>query len=174
MTKNGLSRRDFNRLSMAALSGMVAGSLVGCPQAGDGDGEATPPANGGDGEGAAPSDPAAANGAAAEEGVALLTEEPHVCRGLNTCQGKEAEQFDADNACAGQGECATAEHHSCHGENACKGQGGCGEAPGQNACEGKGECAVPLSNDAWTKAREAFEKALAEAGKEVGPAPPKP
>ena len=100
--------------------------------------------------------------------TSLLLKEPHVCRGLNTCKGKGAT---GENKCAGQGKCATATHHSCAGQNDCKGQGGCGEKPGQNACKGQGKCAVPLKEEAWKKARAAFEKQATAAGMEVGPAP---
>jgi hypothetical protein len=76
------------------------------------------------------------------------------------------------NACAGQGSCHLAAAHTCHYENECRGQGGCGENPGQNECKQKGNCAVPLGDSAWEKARAAFEKAMTEAGKKFGDAPP--
>lgn len=100
-------------------------------------------------------------------GHSLLLKEPHTCCGLNTCKGKGA----GANDCAGMGNCATAEKHGCNGQNKCKGQGGCGEKPGENTCNGQGKCAVPLSKDAWKKARTNFEAAMKEAGKKVGPAP---
>jgi hypothetical protein len=138
-----LSRRDFNRLSMAALGGAVAGALIGgCKGK-----EAQPP--GGD---------------------ALLLSEPHVCRGLNTCKGTGA---GGGNNCAGMGNCATAKAHACAGQNDCKGQSGCGEHPGQNACKGMGKCAVPLSDKAWANARRDFELAMRNAGKQFGAAPAK-
>lgn len=167
MRRFELNRRDFNKLTVAAFGGLVAGTSIGCPQQQDEGADAA-------GEAGATSQPAE-SGAEPEQpaetaDVAYLLEEPHVCRGLNACANKGA---GAENACAGQGSCATAEHHECSGQNACKGQGGCGEHPGQNACKGQGECAVPLMDDAWSKAREAFEQAMAEAGNEVGEAPPK-
>ena len=64
-------------------------------------------------------------------------------------------------------------HHACHTHNECKGEGGCGSNPGENDCKGKGKCAVPLSDDAWKKARANFEKAMDDAGKSYGPAPAK-
>jgi hypothetical protein len=156
MTKKPeLNRRDFSKLSMAAFGGMMAGaSLVGC------------------GAKTEPGAPAAEGGAApaAEEGAMVAVAEVHVCRGLNSCESKGA---GGDNACAGQGTCATAAAHSCHAANECKGQGGCGESVAANECKGKGECAVPLGDEAWAKAREAFEKKMADAGKTVGEAPPK-
>jgi len=170
MKKSSVNRRDFNKLTMAAFGGLVTGTVAGCNGGG---GEA-----GGDAGGEAPPADTETSGTdATAEGTetamadpALLLEEPHVCRGLNTCGGKGA---GGENECAGQGTCATAEHHTCHGQNECKGQGGCGEHPGQNACKGQGECAVPLGDDAWTKARDAFEKQMAAQDKEVGEAPAK-
>jgi hypothetical protein len=168
-----LNRRDFTRWTAAAFGGVVAGSMVGC-----GDAPAPDSAQPGSADEAAPegSDSTGAEGSGAAStadgdvtyDVAYLTEEPHVCRGLNTCQGKGA---GGENACAGQGACATANEHTCHYHNECKGQGGCGENPGQNSCKGHGECAVPLSNATWEKARAAFEKAMTDAGKTVGDAP---
>src|SRR5439155_864190 len=51
----------------------------------------------------------------------LLLQEPHVCRGLNTCKGKAK---GGKNDCAGMGQCATAKAHTCGGDNACAGLGG--------------------------------------------------
>jgi hypothetical protein len=100
-----------------------------------------------------------------------LLEEPHVCRGLNTCKGKGKGE---KNACAGQGACATVKAHTCKGENACRGQGGCAATPGENECKGKGNCAVPLNDKAWAKARKRFEELMTKEGHKVGPAPKKP
>jgi hypothetical protein len=135
----GLSRRDFSRLGAAVFTGMLAGSTAGIAQ---------------EGEMKVFVDPS------------LLLNDPNVCRGLNTCQGKGK----GDHACAGQGACATVEAHSCHGENACKGQGGCGGYPGQNTCQAKGHCAVPLSAKTWELARKQFEHLMKDAGKKVGAA----
>lgn len=151
---------------MAALSGMAAGAVSGCNQGG---GDAPAPSGSSDAP-ATPESKPAGDEATAKVDPSLMLEEPHVCRGLNTCKGKGAS---GDNACAGQGTCATAEKHTCHYENACKGQGGCGSTAGRNSCKGKGECAVPLSDGAWTKAREIFEQLMKDQGKEVGAAPAK-
>lgn len=170
MQRSELNRRDFTKLSMAAFGGMVAGTVAGCSR---GQQPAAPPASpqttestgsktAGDGN----QTPVAGDGA--EEN--LLMAEPHVCRGLNTCQGKGA---GGENACAGQGACASVAAHDCAGQNQCKGQGGCGNNPGQNACQGMGNCAVPLMDEAWKTARQNFEAAMQGAGKEVGAAPPK-
>jgi len=175
--KSHLSRRDFTKLTSAALGGLVAGSMFGC---GKSDDDAPAPAGGNEGSGDAP--PADGSGAPDGSGTAneaaaddkkghdpqLLLTGKNVCRGLNhTCANHKG----GDNQCAGQGQCATAAEHACHGENECKGQGGCGEYPGQNLCKAQGKCAVPLSDKAWKTARTAFEKTMADAGKEFGPAP---
>lgn len=143
MDNSELSRRDFERLTLAALGGVIAGAGISRAAEDDDDDD--------------------------KDKNPLLVE-PHVCRGLNTCKGKGK---DKKNACAGQGACFTANKHSCHTENACKGQGGCGEHPGENACKGKGECAVPLSDKAWKKTRKRFEELMKKAGKKVGDAPKK-
>jgi hypothetical protein len=101
-----LSRRDFHRLSAAALGGLASGALVGCQR---------------------DSSPAGANVTAATD------KDAHVCGGLNQCkatghacagQGQcatvAAHVCAAKNSCKGQGGCGAAP-----GENACKGEGGC-------------------------------------------------
>jgi len=151
MLSDDLTRRDFTRLTMAAL----AGATLGC-------GKATE----------------AATAKAAGDATALLKDvkgensllsEPHVCRGLNACKGTAR---GGKNACAGQGQCATATAHGCGGKNACKGQGGCGAKPGQNACKGQGHCGVPITMDpAWKKVRAALEGLAKEHGHTLGAAP---
>jgi hypothetical protein len=156
MAKDDLDRREFHKLTAAALGGLVAGSLAGCQPADQG-GATTPVA------------PTAAEGAAMGDAASgEPAADKHVCRGLNACKGQGA---DGQNSCAGQGSCATAAAHSCHGHNECKGQGGCGESAGSNSCKGQGECAVPLSDSTWTRVRAAFEARMKGEGKEVGAAP---
>jgi hypothetical protein len=98
-------------------------------------------------------------------------EDPHVCRGINTCKNKGKKG--TTNECAGQAHCATVAAHDCQGMNDCKGHGGCGENPGENECKGKGGCQVPLSDKTWPKARKRFEELTAKAGNKFGAAPPK-
>lgn len=167
MKKTDLSRRDFSKLTMAAFGGMVAGTAIGC--GGGEETEKTAPENAKKPEatlGEETSDKAPAEESKTD--VALLLEEPHVCRGLNTCKSKGAGK---ENACAGQGTCATAKEHSCHAANTCKGQGGCESTAGINSCKETGACNVPLMEDTWTKVRAAFEKEMAAQKKEVGAAP---
>jgi hypothetical protein len=137
-----LSRRDFGKLTMAAFGGVLMGATL-ASRAAENDNKHDP---------------------------ALLLQDKHVCRGLNTCKGKGK---GGDNSCAGTGNCATAEAHSCKGDNSCKGQGGCEEYPGQNSCKGQGSCDVPLKEKTWKKARKAFEAQMKKAGKTAGDAPKK-
>ena len=163
MKKTDVNRRDFNKLTMAAFGGLMTGAVAGCGGQKEGEGgTSTGTDSAEEGGDAQPTETAMADNP--------LLEEPHVCRGLNTCKGKGA---GGENECAGQGTCASAEHHACHGENACKGQGGCGETAGQNDCKGMGECDVPLGDDAWTAARAKLEELMSAQGKTLGPAPEK-
>jgi hypothetical protein len=148
MENTGLNRRDFQRLTAAAMGGLMAGaSISNFASAAD---EPKPPQK--------------------DKNKNPMLGEPHICRGINMCKGLGASK---DNACAGQGTCATAKAHLCHYKNECRGQGGCGAKPGENECKGKGECGVPLSSGAWKKARARFEELMKKEGKTVGPAPPK-
>lgn len=143
------NRRDFNRLTLAAMGGLVAGL----------------------GQASARADE--------QDEKKEKKKEVHVCRGLNSCKGNGVEvDLDGDgkvdpNACAGQGACATAKHITCGGENDCKGQGGCGATPGENDCKGQGHCHVPLMDSAWKKARARFEARMKKDKKEFGPPPAK-
>lgn len=148
MQDSGLNRRDFERLTAAAVGGLLAGaSLAGAAEEGKDD--------------KVPKKDPKKN---------PMLGEPHVCRGINMCKGLGASK---DNACAGQGSCATAKEHVCHYKNECRGQGGCGAKPGENECKGKGECGVPMGSGAWKKARARFEELMKKEGKKVGPAPAK-
>lgn len=151
MLTTSLNPREFARLTAAAISGLMAGTVLsGC-----GDAKT---------ETAAPATTDTTNVSTADAA------EMHACKGLNGCEGQGAGDH---NTCAGQGGCASVMmHHECKGHNECKGQGGCGEMPGMNACKGQGGCAVPIKDEeAWKKAREKFEEDMKADGKEVGPAP---
>jgi uncharacterized membrane protein YphA (DoxX/SURF4 family) len=155
-----MHRRDVTRLALAALGGLVTGVLAGNLVRG----RQKPTGDGKPGAGNTP-------GAGGEEMASLLLQDPHVCRGINTC--KNMGKPGTTNECAGQARCATAVAHDCQGMNECKGQGGCGEHPGENDCKGQGPCAVPLSDKTWPKARKHFEELMTRAGKKLGAAPPK-
>lgn len=146
MEESRLHRRQFNKLTAAALGGMMAGSIAGCDFSSDatsGDDDATAASNAG----------------------------KHLCRGLNECKGQGA---GGKNDCRGMGACATYAHHSCGGQNECKGQGGCGETAGANACKGEGGCDVPLMDEPWEKLRTQLVEQWKKEGKEFHEAPPKP
>ena len=139
-----MNRRDFHRLTVAALGGVLAGAGLASAE-----------------DQPKPKDPK----------KPLFLQEPHICRGLNTCKGKGK---GGKNDCAGQGACATVKAHTCSGDNECRGLGGCGNSPGENACKGKGECGVPMEDKAWAKARKRFEEEMKKVNKKVGSAPKKP
>jgi hypothetical protein len=164
MKPKEMDRREFHQLSLAALSGVIAGAAVGCNDATKTTpktaANATTPV-------ATPAETSVALSAEAEE---LIMDDPHTCRGLNSCKGKGR---DKENSCAGQGTCASIADASCGGHNECKGQGGCGSNPGMNACKGQGGCHIPLMASAWETARGAFETAMKKNGKDFGPAPEK-
>ena len=141
-----MDRRDFHKLTTAALGGLAAGSLLGC-------GKKAPPAAG----------PAGGE-------VTLAKADVHLCRGLNDCKGLGK---GGKNDCRGQGTCATAKEHACGTLNDCKGLGGCGEEVGANSCKGKGGCHVPLMDDAWATLRKKKEAEWGEKKLEVGAAPQK-
>jgi hypothetical protein len=130
MERTNLNRREFHSLAAAAVGGAIAGSIAGCGE--------TP-------KKADDTDVSAAG----------KPKELHLCKGLNTCEGKGA---DGKNSCKGQGTCATYKHHQCASKNDCRGQGGCGSNVGSNECKGKGDCSVPLMDAAWKEARDAFNK----------------
>jgi hypothetical protein len=162
MKRENVNRRDFTKLSIAAMGGMMAGSLVGCGDKKSPDGETADKSG---------SEPPAEGGGKGDDALAAWTDH-HVCQGLNACEGKGK---GGDNKCAGLGKCFTANEHTCHAENECKYQGGCHESVASNECKGKGECAVPLSESTWERAYKKFKADMEKAGKaDKLPAPPGP
>jgi hypothetical protein len=166
MSREEVSRRDFHRLSTAALCGLIAGTTFGCAQ--EGNGHAPKSA------GSVDTSPAHATTATTASkstaGKATVTVVAlHACRGLNECKGLGKS---AKNDCAGQGDCYTVKH-DCAGQNDCKYQGGCGGENGMNDCKTKGGCGhFPIAEaDVWKKARAAFEARLKSANKKFGLAP---
>lgn len=167
MKREDLSRRDFGRLSVAAMGGLMAGSLVGC----GGKTEKT------EAEKTGEETAKTGEGGGKEDGPLAAWTGKHVCRGLNACKG---EGKGGDNDCAGQGACFTAKEHTCHTANECKYQGGC--APdyakvASNECKGQGDCSVPLSEGAYEAAYKKFKADMEKAGKadklpEMPPGPP--
>ena len=151
MSEPTLNRRDLNRLALAALGGLASGVLAGCGSNPEKD--KTPVEELGPG------------------GTPRLLQDPHICRGINTCKNKGKQG--TTNDCAGQGHCATAKAIGCNGTNDCKGLGGCGEHPGENACKQKGACQVPLKPKTWKIARARFEELMKKTypDKKIGDAP---
>jgi len=146
MHPTDLSRRGFNKLTAAAMSGLLAGASISRAEEKKEQKKKDP-------------------------NKPLLLQDPHVCRGLNpSCAGETKE---VKHECAGQAQYATAKAHECKGMNDCAGLGGCGEHPGENKCKGMGECAVPLKDKTWAKARKNFEAAMTKAKKKFGDAPKK-
>ena|ERR1700753_2745105 len=107
MSEKNLNRRDFGKLTAAALGGAIAGAMLG--------------------ERALHAAPAAATTAPA------AAKDYHICCGLNACKGQGK---GASNSCAGMGSCATVEAHGCAGENACAnlGQSGDNACKGKGTC----------------------------------------
>lgn len=169
MNPADFDRRDFHKLSLAAFTGVLSGTLAGCakqpPAAAPGPAKVTTPAPGAPPPGTAP---AATELVLTDKQLELLTDDKHTCRGLNACKGLGRSK---ENECAGQGTCASVADSSCSGQNDCATLGGCGETAGLNECKGTGGCHVPLMAGAWDKARAAFEVAMKKKGKDVGAAP---
>ena len=162
MRSDEFSRRDFHRLSTAALCGLIAGTTLGCSE--QGPKPAAKPSAGSE----TPPPPANAAKPAGKQAAAVTLVALHACRGLNECKGLGKGH---KNECAGKGDCYTVKHE-CSGQNDCKFQGGCGGEQGMNDCKGKGGCGhFPIPNDVWKKARVAFESRRKTAGKPFGPAP---
>src|SRR4051812_1376708 len=99
---SNLSRRDFHKLTSAALGGMLTGAVAGCSSD-----KKAPDAG-------AKDDAAGKNGGGDAAMVAVAI---HACRGLNECKGQG---LDGKNSCAGQGTCHTAKAHDCATMNDCK------------------------------------------------------
>jgi hypothetical protein len=103
-----MDRRDFHKLTTAALGGLAAGTVIGCSRGG-------PPA----------------------AGPTVAAAELHLCRGLNDCkgQGKDGKNdcrgqgtcaTAKEHMCGGQNECKGL--GGCGeevGANSCKEKGGC-------------------------------------------------
>jgi hypothetical protein len=124
-----LGRRDYGMFLAVAVSGVLAGSLVGCKQE-------------------------AANSGGNKAG-ATATADKHACKGMNTCAGKGGcstgdKGCAGKNTCAKKGGCASADaKHDCAGKNSCKTLGGCKTGDkgcaGKNSCAKKGGCKVPVA-----------------------------
>ncbi|MBS0266053.1 MAG: hypothetical protein JSS02_29245 [Planctomycetes bacterium] len=162
MSSPEVNRRDFHRLSLAAVGGVLTGAVAGCG------GNSAPSSSQSNAPVETPP-PSGKTETAGEKGREIAGE-PHACSGLNACKNQGAS---GQNECAGQGDCATAAwHHTCGGQNDCKGQGGCGTNATLNDCKGKGACHIPLMAGAWKAARKHFEEKMTADGKTFGAGTP--
>ncbi len=133
-TEADIGRRQFNKMVLSVVGGLVAGSAIGCGQ------KKEVPLD---------TDETLKQTKTTEAG------DKNVCKGMNACKGQGGCKT-ADNDCRGHNDCsgkggsATASKHACAGKNSCKEQGGCRSGDqgcaGKNTCQGKGGCGVPLSD----------------------------
>lgn len=119
-----IQRRDFNKMLLAAVGGIVTGATVGC-----GSSEKKETSNSG--------------------GDAHVCKGKNACKGKGGCGVEGKHDCAGKNSCKGTGGCASkAARHECKGKNACKSMGGCksgdGGCAGKNSCKGNGGCKVPL------------------------------
>jgi len=129
MDPQELNRRDFHRLTMAAVGGVLAGTVAGC----GGEDKPAPPPKAHPQRPPTPNRPSRLNRRARKSPRS---------RGIRT---RAADSTPARikgplarTTVPGNGVCATkAWHHSCGGQNDCKGQGGCGETATMNDCKQK-------------------------------------
>ena len=113
MKKENLNRRDFTKLSAAALGGMVAGTALGVSGAVAADDEKKKEVH-------------VCRGLNACKGNG--TDGKNACAGQGACATAKAHGCGGKNECKGQGGC-----HGKSGENACKGKGGCAVPLGEKA-----------------------------------------
>jgi hypothetical protein len=138
MSNDQPSRREFNRLSAAALAGLVAGASAGC---------------GGSGEPTASTSVEKHLCRGLNQCKGQGASGDNACRGQGTCATVEAHSCAGQNTCKGLGGCgATA------GANDCKGQGGC-HVP---LMDGAWETVRKRLEKNWTAAEAKFGEAPAK------------
>jgi hypothetical protein len=106
MSKQNRTRREFNRLAMAAMAGLSAGAMI------------SPAALAAEPESRLLKDPHVCRGLNTCKGKGA--DKTNACAGQGKCSTVEKHSCSAANACKGQGGCG--EHP---GENACKAMGSC-------------------------------------------------
>jgi len=118
-----MKRRNFNRLLLGAVTGILVGAQVRDVVAQEG---------------------------ATEGAEKHVCKGMNDCKGQGGCDSGD-NGCAGKNSCKGHGGCATSAKHGCKGQNDCKGQGGCkpgdNGCAGKNSCKGKGGCAVPVPED---------------------------
>ena len=114
-----LKRRDFNKLLVASVGGILSGAQ-----------QRTPFILG-----------------AYAEGTDHVCAGRNDCSGQGGCESGD-NSCPGKNSCKGHGGCATVAKHDCGGKNECKGMGGCkggdNGCAGKNSCKGHGGCEVPV------------------------------
>ena len=118
-----MKRRNFNKLLLGAVAGILAGTQGRTVYAGE---------------------------AADEGGDKHACKGMNDCKGQGGCESGD-NGCAGKNSCKGHGGCATSAKHGCKGQNDCKGQGGCRSGDngcaGKNSCKGHGGCEVPVPED---------------------------
>ncbi len=121
MNDQTLNRRRLFQLAVAALGGLTAGALVGCNSG------QTPTAD---------TDKKKEKDKKEADATPRLLQDPHVCRGINTCKNKGKKG--TTNECAGQAHCATVTAHDCNGMNDLQGARRLRRTPGRKRMQGQG------------------------------------
>jgi hypothetical protein len=142
MPANGLDRREFQKLTAAALAGLAAGATLGC--------------SGRSGAGPAARD----NG------------DKHLCRGLNECKGQGkggANECRGQGACATVAEHACGGANDCKGLGGCGKTAGANECKGQGGChvplmESAWDTLRKRKEAEWNEKKLDFQAAPAKAG----------
>ncbi len=118
-----MNRRNFSKLLVGAVAGILAGVQIRGVSAGE---------------------------ESAEGGTKHACKGMNDCKGQGGCESSDG-GCAGKNSCKGHGGCATTAKHDCKGQNDCKGQGGCKSGDngcaGKNSCKGKGGCEVPVPED---------------------------
>ncbi len=104
------NRRDFNKLLVSAVGGIMAGVTLGGCKTTDGNGSSEAVAK------------HACKGLNACKGQGK--DAKNSCKGQGGCATAEHHSCKSQNECKGQGGCKT-DDNSCAGKNSCKGKGGC-------------------------------------------------
>ena len=107
MSESRVTRRDFGRLSAAAVGGLMIGSVVGCKTT------------------------------SADPAQHVMLNEPHVCCGLNTCKSKGRGGDNAcagQGSCATATEHACRGMNDCKGQGGCGTSAGLNDCKGHGKC----------------------------------------
>ena len=147
MVERTVDRRDFHKLSAAALSGLAAGAVLGCTS----------------------SAPAPAGG----DAVAAV--EVHLCRGLNECKGQGKDGKNAcrgQGVCATVNEHSCGGQNTCKGLGGCGEEVGANDCKGKGGCHVP-LMTDPPGSSAWDKLRKKKEAEWSEKKLEAGAAPAK-